>query len=172
MVELLIVSLLVVAVGLIGTVTPGLPGMPLVLGGVALFAIGSGFGVVGPLQLAAMVVLGLIGLGLNYLGNLLGARKFGASRMGMIGAIVGLIPGLLLLGPFGVVVGPMIGAVVFEMLAGRQLNAALRSGVGVLVGYILGSLAEVLLALIIAGWFVWTTHTILTRAALPGGGSI
>ena len=172
MTELLLVSLLIVLVGLVGTVVPGLPGMPLVLGGIALFAIGSGFAVIGPLQLAAFVVLGLAGIGLNLLGNLIGARKFGASRVGMLGALVGLVIGILTLGPFGIVLGPLLGAVAAVLLQGRAANDALRSGVGVLIGYIFGSLAEVLIALVMAGWFVWSTWGVLTGGPPPRGGVI
>lgn len=169
---LLLLSLLIIAVGLIGTVTPGLPGMPLVLAGIGLFAIGSGLEVIGPLELGGFVLLGLVGMGLNLLGNLFGARKLGASRVGMLGAIVGLVIGLLTLGPFGIVLGPLVGAVVAELLTGRELNAALRSGFGVLIGYVLGSLAEILIALAMTGWFVWRTWGVLTGGTLPGGSTV
>jgi uncharacterized protein len=151
-----IIALLVIAVGLVGTVVPALPGMPLVLAGVALYSIGSGFNVVGPLAFAGLVGLGLVGLALNYLGNLVGARKFGASRMGLLGALVGLVLGLFF-PPFGLIIGPMLGALGFELARGRELKEAFRSSVGVLVGYLLGSLAEVVIAFIVAAIFVWLT---------------
>ena len=166
---LLLVSLLIMAVGLVGTVTPGLPGMPLILAGIALFAFGSGFAVVGPLQFAGLVVLALIGIGLNLLGNLLGARKFGASRAGMLGATIGLVIGFFAFPPFGIVVGPLIGAVAAELIKGREMNEALRSGVGVVIGYLFGSLAEVLIALVMIGWFVWSTWGVLTGGEPPRG---
>jgi uncharacterized protein YqgC (DUF456 family) len=111
-------------------------------------------------------------MGHNLLGNLFGARTLGASRIGMLGAVVGLVIGLFTLGPFGIVLGPLLGAVVAEMLAGRELNAALRSGFGVLIGYVLGSLAEVLIALAMTGWFIWRTWGVLTGGSLPGGSSV
>jgi uncharacterized protein YqgC (DUF456 family) len=158
-----VVSSIVIAVGLAGTIIPGLPGMPLVLAGIALFAFGTSFEVIGPIQLALMVLLGLAGMGLNLLGNLMGARKFGASRLGLLGALLGLIPGLLLAGPFGLILGPLIGAILFELLAGRELQSALRSGAGVVVGYLFGALAEVVIALILAGWFLLSTFGAVTR---------
>ena len=162
MFTLLVVALIIIAVGLVGTVLPGLPGMPLVLAGIALFTICSEFRVIGPLQFAAFVLLGLLSMGLTVIGNLIGARKFGASRWGLLGAIVGLLLGLLLFGPFGFVIGPLLGAVAFELLKGRELNAALRSGAGVLVGYLFGTLAEVIIALGMTAWFVWSTWGVLT----------
>ena len=168
--ELLLISLLIMVVGLIGTVVPGLPGMPLILGGIALYSLGSGFSVIGVPQFLGLLVLGAIGIGLNFLGNLIGARKFGASRIGLLGAFVGLVIGLFALGPFGIVFGPLLGAVAAELLQGRAAHEALRSGFGVLIGYVVGSLAEVLIALIMVGWFVWSTWPVLTGGAPARGG--
>jgi uncharacterized protein len=168
MFELWIIALVIIAVGVVGTMLPGLPGMPLILGGIVLFAIGTELRVIGFIQLALFVVLAIVGLGLNYLGNLLGARTFGASRMGMLGAVVGLVLGLILMGPFGLIVGPLIGAVGFELMRGRELAIALRSGVGVLVGYVFGALAEVVIAVGMAAWFVWSTWGTVMAAQHPG----
>jgi uncharacterized protein YqgC (DUF456 family) len=60
------------------------------------------------------------------------------------------------------VIGPLLGALAFELLRGRDLTVALRSGAGVLVGYLLGTLAEVLIALGMTAWFVWSTWAVLT----------
>ena len=83
---LLAVALVVIAVGLVGTVVPHLPGMPLVLAGIALFTIGTGFRIIGLGQFVVLVLLGIFGMGLNLLGDLFGARAFGASRWGIFSA--------------------------------------------------------------------------------------
>jgi uncharacterized protein len=165
MLGLWIVSLILMAIGLAGTVIPGLPGTALVLAGIALFTLGTGFELIGPIQFGLMVLLGLVGIGLDLVGNLVGARRFGASRRGLIGALLGLIPGLFLAGPFGLVLGPLVGAILFELLGGRELRSALRSGAGVVVGYLFGALAEVIIALILAGWFLVTTFGPVTGGA-------
>ena len=169
MAGLLLVSLLIMAVGLFGTITPGLPGMPLVMGGIALYAFGSGFAGIAWWQFGLMMLLGALGMGLNLLGQLFGARKFGASRVGMLGAIIGLVIGFFVFPPFGILVGPLVGAVAAEMIKGREMNEALRSGVGVVIGYLFGSLAEVLIALVMIGWFVWSTWGVLTGGEPPRG---
>ncbi len=161
---LLAIALVVIAVGLVGTVVPHLPGMPLVLAGIALFSIGTGFRIIGLLQFVVFVLLGIFGMGLNLLGDLFGARAFGASRWGMLGAVIGLVLGLVLAGPFGIVIGPLIGAVGFELARGREMSSALRSGVGVLVGYVLGALAEVVIALAMTGWFIWSAWGLVVGA--------
>lgn len=163
-----IVALIIMAIGLLGTITPGLPGMPLILAGIVLFAFGTELRVLGLGQLVAFLLLGALGMGLNLLGSLLGARRFGISRFGMLGAIAGLVVGLLLAGPFGLVIGPLVGATAFEMMKGRELQAALRSGIGVLVGYVFGALAEVVIALAMTGWFIWSTWGAVMTSSPPG----
>lgn len=140
--------------------------MPILIGGIALFALGTELRVIGLVQLLLFIGLGVVGIGLNVFGNLLGARTFGASRLGLLGALLGLVLGLVLLGPVGLIMGPLIGAVGFELVRGREMSSALRSGVGVLVGYLLGSLAEVMIALIMAGWFFWSTFGAVTGGSL------
>jgi uncharacterized protein YqgC (DUF456 family) len=158
---LYLAALLLIVVGVVGTVLPAIPGMPLLLAGVVLFAVGTGFSVIDPPLLALFVLLGLLGMGLNYLGNLFGARRFGASRLALGGAVLGLVAGFFLLGallgPLAVAVGPVAGATLAELAQGREPRAAFRSGFGVFIGYILGSLAEVVIALMLAGWFLWLT---------------
>lgn len=68
-------------------------------------------------------------------------RKWGGSRTGTIGAIVGLLAGLFF-APVGIIVGPFAGAVLFELISGRETNAALRSGFGSFVGFILGAVMK------------------------------
>ncbi len=157
MAGLWLIAIGLMLVGLIGTVVPGIPGLPLVLAGGVLFTVGSGFDLIGPWQLGGFVGLGLLGMALSFLGNLLGARAFGASIFGVIGALVGLFVGFFLAGPIGLLIGPLLGAVLAELARGRELREALRSGVGALLGYVFGTLAEVAIALVLVGWFVWTT---------------
>jgi uncharacterized protein YqgC (DUF456 family) len=166
---LLLACLVLVAIGLIGTVVPGMPGLPLVLAGIVVYAVGSGFRVIGPGQLVLMVLLGLLGIGLSFVGTLVGARRFGASRAALLGALLGLVAGLVLLGPllgpFALILGPLGGAVVAEMWRGQELSAALRSGLGVLIGYVFGSLLEIIIAVSLVAWLLASVWGELT-----GGG--
>jgi uncharacterized protein YqgC (DUF456 family) len=157
MTGLWLIAIGLILVGLIGTLVPGIPGLPLVVAGGAIFAVGSGFDVIGPWQLGGFVGLGLLGMALNFVGNLLGARAFGASIFGVLGALVGLFVGFFLAGPLGLLIGPLLGAILAELAHGRELREAVRSGVGALLGYVFGTLAEVAIALVLVAWFVWTT---------------
>lgn len=64
-----------------------------------------------------------------------GAKRFGATWRGGVGAIVGIVVGPFVLTPIiGFVVGPVIGAVVGELLGGRELKPASKAGFGTIVG--------------------------------------
>ena len=147
----------VMAVGLVGTVVPALPGIVLVFAGVLLYAVVTGFAVVGVGHLVAFGALTALAMALDLLANLLGARAFGASRWGIIGAALGIFVGLVLGGPLGLIVGPLVGAVALEALSGQPLRRALSSGVGALLGYVLGTAAELALALVIVISFLRLT---------------
>lgn len=151
------VVLLLMAVGLVGTVVPVLPGIVLVFAGALLYAVSTGFAPIGVGHLVVYGALTLLAVALDALANLLGARLFGASKWGLLGALLGMVVGLLVGGPLGLVLGPLLGAAALELLAHRSLRRALRSGVGTAVGFVLGTAVELALALAIVVSFLRAT---------------
>jgi len=137
----LILALLVMCVGLAGSILPGLPSTPLVLIG----AIGHKlyFGPTGAawwvlVVLAAMTVVSLV---MDYLASVYGAKKLGATWRGAVGAIVGGLIGLFFNLP-GILLGPFVGAFLFEMAGGREWKAASRAGVGATLGLLAGAIGK------------------------------
>jgi uncharacterized protein YqgC (DUF456 family) len=106
-----------------------------------------GFEQFGIMPLVWVGVLGVMSQLAEYVSSAVGAKRFGASRAGLWGSIVGSLIGLVFLPPFGFLVGAMAGAFAAEMLAGRDANDAARSGLGALVGT-LGSIVAKLFILI------------------------
>ncbi|MDP6921424.1 MAG: DUF456 domain-containing protein [Lutibacter sp.] len=138
---LVIIGLLFVLLGMIGSFLPILPG-PLT-GWVGLLILHSSKAV--PMNglflgicLAIAVTIWLI----DYLMPALGAKKMGGTRYGSIGTMLGLLAGILFLGPFGILIGPFVGAFAGEMIkdatdTSRALQAALGSLVGFLASVVL-----------------------------------
>jgi uncharacterized protein len=130
-------TLLVMLAGLIGSLLPVLPGTPLVL----LAAIGHRlyFGEAGAsnLVLGILAMLTLISMLFDFLAGMLGAKKFGATWRGMIGAVIGGIIGLFFNLP-GIILGPFLGAMLFEMLGDKEFKVAVKAGLGATVGLLLG----------------------------------
>lgn len=136
--------------GLAGIVLPGLPGSLLLVAGVFLIAWAGKFAVVGWGTVLVAAVVGLAIAAADWLAGLMGARAFGASKWALIGGAVGLVVGLFF-GIPGVVLGPAAGAFAFELAKDPNLKQAGRSGAGVLIGFLVGSVVKVALAFILLG---------------------
>ncbi len=80
-----------------------------------------------------------------------GTKTFGGSKRGIIGSIVGLIIGLIFFPPFGIIIGPFVGAVAGELLAGKETHEAIKSGFGSFIGFLAGTI----LKLIASGMMTW-----------------
>jgi uncharacterized protein len=147
----LVAGALVLA-GLAGTVLPVLPGAPLIFAGLLLAAWIDDFQRVTWITLALLGLLALLSLATDVLATALGARRVGATRLAIIGALLGTVIGLAF-GIPGLVFGPFVGAVVGELLAHGQLQQASRVGVATWLGLIFGTLAKLALALTMIGVF-------------------
>lgn len=139
---LLFLSTLLVVVGLVGTVAPVIPGAPLVFLGLALAAWADGFERVRVGTVAALGAMALCAYAVDLAAGALGARKFGASRQALVGALLGTGIGLFL-GIPGLLLGPFLGAVVGEFLARRDLLQAGRAGLGTWLGLVVGGAVKI-----------------------------
>jgi hypothetical protein len=147
-----ILSVILILLGLAGTVLPVLPGTVLVWGGIVLAAWIDDFTRVGMTTVVVITVLAVLAWALDYVAGLLGARKAGASKLALLGAAVGTVLGLFM-GLVGVFFMPLVGAAVGEYLARRDQARAVKVGVATWVGIMLGLIAKVGLAFIMVGIF-------------------
>ena len=139
---LLVLAGLLVAVGLVGTVLPAIPGAPLIFLGLFLAAWAEGFQHVGMGTITVLGVMALIAYGVDLVAGALGARKFGASRLAVVGAMVGAVVGLFM-GIVGVLIGPFVGAAAGELVARRDLLQAGRAGFGTWLGLVVGAAVKI-----------------------------
>lgn len=149
----IVVGLLFVA-GLVGSVVPWMPGPLFILAGAVLWAFATDFRTLGWGRLAVLAVLAALSFLLDFLAGALGARRYGASRWGVVGAIAGAIVGLFL-GPLGLILGCVAGAVVGELLRGADLEGSVRSGFGALVGLLVGLVADLVVSITMIGLFLY-----------------
>ena len=92
---------------------------------------------------------------LDYIIPALGAKKFGGSKYGIIGTTIGLIVGLIFLGPFGIIIGPFIGALTGELIYDNQnSNRALKAAFGSLIGFLFSTGLKFIVSIIYAGLFL------------------
>lgn len=90
---------------------------------------------------------------LDYMIPALGAKKWGGSKYGIIGALAGVVMGFFIFPPFGFVVFPLLGAFVGEVLNGADSNQAFKAAFGTFVGLLLGTMLKFSLTLVIAYYF-------------------
>jgi uncharacterized protein YqgC (DUF456 family) len=151
-------------VGAIGAVVPGIPGTTLILIAIAIWGTVGGFSHVSVALPVAILVL-LINIAIDFFASYWGAKRAGASKWGQIGAIVGLMVGILGLLPtlpfggplLGILLGPLLGAIVGEFIYRRSLSVAFKAGIGIIVGSLVGNLIQGLLAIASVVVFLLTT---------------
>ena len=142
-----------VLAGLAGLILPAIPGAPLIFAGLVVGAWADDFAYVGVWTIVILAVLTLVTIGVDFWATMFGAKRFGASKRAVIGALVGSIIGLFL-GLPGVLFGPFIGAVIGEISSRGSLPQATRAGFGATLGLILGAAIKLALALSMIGIFV------------------
>jgi len=147
-------TIVLFAVGLIGTVAPVLPGTTIILAAAVIHRIMLGpEKSIGRITIIVLVLLTLATYALDFLAGYFGAKHFGATKWGTFGAILGALVGLFF-GIFGLFVGPVIGAIAGEFLAGKRLVDAGRAGWGSLLGNIGAMVAKLIIALAMIAIFL------------------
>ena len=135
------------AVGLIGTVLPAFPGTIIILAGAVLHRVMLGADKsIGWRTIAVLVLLTLATYALDFLSGYFGAKYFGATRWGMFGAILGALVGIFF-GIVGLFIGPVIGAILGEFIAGKRMIDAGRAGWGSLLGSLGAMVGKLIIAL-------------------------
>ena len=143
-----------VGLGIAGLVVPALPGALFLVLGVVVIAWAEGFERIGWPTILITMVLAVLMTIVDWVASLLGARKMGASTWGVLGAVLGLVAGLFF-GLPGILLGPPLGAFVLEFAKDPEFKRAARAGVGVALGFLLGTAGKLALAAILVGVLVW-----------------
>lgn len=155
MIGIKILTVLLALLGVLGTFLPVLPGTPLIVVGALIYGYSTQFTALTIRDLLILGGLSLFAEGVDYLFSLIGAKKFGASKAGLFGGMIGVFIGLLTMGPVGIFVGPFLGAIVAELIVGRPVEQAIRVGVGSLIGVLGGMVMTFLISLVMAGWVLF-----------------
>lgn len=134
-------TLLFMGVGAVGCVLPGIPGTPLIFAAAVGHRLIVGLGGAQTWVLVTLAVLTLLSLLADLVASFYGAKKLGATRYGMAGAVTGGVIGLFF-GPVGILAGPFLGAFAFESLGGREWRESAKAGVGATLGLLVGAMGK------------------------------
>jgi uncharacterized protein YqgC (DUF456 family) len=139
--------------GIIGSFLPILPGPITSWIGLLIFHFVKGI----PMNWTFLIITFLIALSiwiLDYIIPAIGTKRFGGSRAGIIGTSIGLLIGLIFLGPFGIIIGPFLGALFGELINKSEFNKAFKAAFGSFLGFIASTFIKFVIAVIYLGLFV------------------
>jgi uncharacterized protein YqgC (DUF456 family) len=146
-------AILIMLIGFIGSILPGLPGTPVIL----VAAVGHWLYFrphsVSEGVMISLVVLTLLSVLLDYLASMWGAKRFGATWRGVVGAAVGGLIGIFFNLP-GILLGPFIGATLFELAGGYKFKEATHAGLGATLGLLAGVIGKCAICAAMIGLFV------------------
>jgi uncharacterized protein YqgC (DUF456 family) len=150
-------TLFLMLIGVVGTLIPLLPGTTLVLAAVVLhrfvFSPGTSIGWV---SIAVLVILYGLSVFVDITSSAVGAKRFGASRLAMVGSVVGALLGIFF-GPIGIIAGPLGGALIGEVIAQRSrqdLPKTMKVGYGTVVGTLVGIIGRMGIAVMMVTVFI------------------
>ena len=152
---LLLLGLLCMLIGILGSMLPVLPGPPVSWLGLLLLQLTSAV----PAQwwfLGLTAAVALLVVALDYWIPALGTKKFGGSRAGMVGTTLGLLAALVfpVLGLVGIIVWPFLGALAGELVNKADHRRALKAAFGSFVGFLTGTFLKFVVTMVYLGFFL------------------
>lgn len=147
----LVLGVILMLVGLAGCILPFLPGPPLCYVGLLV----QQFQSTPPYTTKFLLIwagITLLVTGLDYVIPIYGTKRFGGTKYGMWGCVIGLIGGLWL-GPVGLILGPFAGAFIGELIGNAKSEHALRAAIGSFVGFLFGTLMKLIVCFVM-GWYL------------------
>ncbi len=136
----IVLGIILILVGLLGSLLPLLPGPPVAYVGLLLQLFRDPV----PFTTNFILVWGgivLLSLLLDYIVPIWGTKRFGGTRYGVWGCTIGFLLAFWM-GPWGVIIGPFIGAFVGELIGGQSSHKSFRAAWGSFIGFLLGSFVK------------------------------
>ncbi|TLP74506.1 DUF456 domain-containing protein [Maribacter sp. ACAM166] len=152
---LLVLGFILMLVGILGSFLPILPGPPISWVGLLLLHSTSVI-TMNWVFLGITLAIALIVFALDYIIPAIGTKKFGGTRAGVIGTTIGLVVALIfpVLGPFGIIIWPFIGALVGELLNKADKKTATKAAFGSFLGFLTGTFLKFMVTIVFLGLFI------------------
>lgn len=150
----LTIALVIMLIGLAGTVIPLLPGAPLIILAMVVYGFMTGFEIFPWTFWVGQGMLLVLIFAVDYIAGVIGVKRYGGSKAAVWGSIAGAFIGLFTLGPIGIIVGPFLGAVVGELISQRPPEQAVKAGIGTLLGLAGGAVFKIIIEIGMIAWFL------------------
>lgn len=149
----LIFGIVLVILGIIGSIVPALPGPVFSFIALLILYFEKGSDIFPTFSLSIFALAMTILVLLDYLAPIVGAKFFKATKNGIWGAVIGGFLGMIFFPPLGIFIGPFVGAVAGELLGGKKLEHAFKAGVGTFLGSITVLIFQVVFSIVVAIYF-------------------
>ncbi|MBM7556279.1 DUF456 family protein [Halanaerobacter jeridensis] len=149
-----IIVTIIAVLGVLGTLVPVFPGTPLIVGAAIINGVATDFSVVSIRLIIILIGLSVLAEISERLFSAVTTKKFGGSKYGIIGAILGVLIGSLFFPPLGIFLGPVLGAVALELSTGKNIQESIKVGTGTVLGTFGGTLISFIIALMMASWLL------------------
>lgn len=145
-----ITAVLLMGVGMIGTVIPMIPGLPMIFAGAWLAAFIDHYDKINVWVVVLLGVLMLIGLAVDWIAQTMGAKKAGATKLGIVGSLIGTFVGIFT-GLWGLIFMPLLGAAIGEFIDHQDMLRSGKVGFATWLGMIIGTVVKLALAFTMIG---------------------
>jgi uncharacterized protein YqgC (DUF456 family) len=151
-VVLIIIGIILLLIGFAGCIIPGIPGPPIAYIGLLIQV----FKTENPFTTKFLIIWALIMVAvsaLDYIVPVIGTKKFGGSKRGVWGSVIGLFAGIFFFPPIGLIIGPFLGAFIAELTGGKETESALKAGFGSFIGFLTGVALKLVVTGLMAYYF-------------------
>lgn len=148
----IIIGTLFIIAGFIGVFVPVIPGTPLIYVSLLIMQLTLDT----PFTWTFLIIWGIAVAIVATLDGLIpaeGARRMGGSKYGIYGCLIGALIGLVFFPPFGIIIGPIVGAFGGELVAGRKSGSALKAAMGSFIGFLVATVLKISVSVILAYYF-------------------
>ena len=154
-IALIIIGLAFSIFGLLGCLLPVIPGPPLSYIGLLLLHAAPKY----QFSSKFLIIMGVITIVVTVLDNFMpawSAKRSGGSKRAVWGAMLGLGAGMLIFPPWGLIIGPFLGAVIGELSTGKNSTEALKSGLSTFIGFLGGVVIKLMASGVMFWYFIKT----------------
>lgn len=151
----ILIGLLLMLIGIAGSILPVIPGTPLSWLGLVVLYLAPSL----EFDWTFIIITGIVGIGIyimDYIIPAMGTKRFGGSKAGAWGTTIGLIIGILAPIPFGILIGPFVGALVGELAFNKTEGPkAFKAALGSFFGFLASTFLKFFATLVYLGLFIY-----------------
>jgi uncharacterized protein YqgC (DUF456 family) len=151
-----IIVIALFAIGMAGAIFPVLPGALAIYAAFFAYGFFISFEPFGFWFWAVQTLIVAVLFIADYAVSAWGVKRYGGSRASVVGSTIGIIAGPFVIPAFGLLLGPLLGAIIGELIVGASFNQAVKAGLGAVVGLFTSTVVKFILQLaMIVLFFIW-----------------